>query len=77
MSRLLDQVRKGTWRPSFSSRTEGADVLWIKRAVLFHGKCHPPERDELLVRSCFAYRAVHTGIGASTQNQALNDLRFL
>ena len=46
MPKLLDQVRQAIRRRHYSLRTEDADVAWVRRFILFHGKRHPAEMGE-------------------------------
>ena len=39
--RLLDQLRAKTRLLHYSIRTEDAYVNWVRRFILFHGKRHP------------------------------------
>ncbi|MCH7963775.1 MAG: phage integrase N-terminal SAM-like domain-containing protein [Bacteroidetes bacterium] len=41
MPKLLDRVRQETRKRNYSSKTEEAYVLWIKRFIIFHGKKRP------------------------------------
>jgi len=75
--RLLDRVREVLRRKHYSIRTEEAYVGWIKRFVLFHDKRHPRELGLPEVDAFLTDLAVHQGVAASTQNQALSALLFL
>jgi len=61
----------------YSLRTERSYVNWIKRFILFHGKCHPREMGAPEVEAFLSYLAVEGRAAASTQNQAKSALLFL
>jgi integron integrase len=61
----------------YSPRTEAAYVGWIRRFIRFHGRRHPRELGEAEVTAFLSSLAVHGGVAASTQNQALSALLFL
>ena len=60
-----------------SLRTEEAYVGWVRRFILFHGKCHPATLGALEVVAFLKNLASSNQIAASTHNQALNALVFL
>jgi hypothetical protein len=51
--KLLDLVRYAARARHLSHRTEDAYTHFIKRFILFHGKCHPSEMgaEEIRARS--------------------------
>jgi integron integrase len=75
--RLLDRVREAIRLRHYSTRTEEAYVLWIKRFILFHGKRHPQELGEPAIGAFLSALATRERVAASTQNQALAALLFL
>ena len=75
--RLLDRLRVALWTLHYSARTEKADVGWVRRFILFHGKRHPETMRELEIGSFLSSLATETKVAASTQNQALAALLFL
>lgn len=75
--KLLDQVRSTMRVRHFSKRTEDAYVGWIRRYIFFYNTRHPSELSEQEAEKFLTYLAVHDGVSASTQNQALNALLFL
>jgi integron integrase len=75
--KLLDVVRSRIRLKHLSRRTEEAYVYWIKRYILFFGKCHPREMGEREMEQFLSNLAVKESVAASTQNQALNALLFL
>lgn len=75
--RLLDRVRATVRARHYSRRTEKAYVGWIRRYILFHGKCHPSEMGAPELTSYLSSLAVDGNVAASTQNQALSALLFL
>jgi hypothetical protein len=76
-SDLLAQVRDVLRFKHYSIRAEVAYRGWIKRYILFHGKCHPRDMGEAEVEAFLNALAVRRQGSASTQNQALNALVFL
>ena len=75
--RLLDQVRDRLRVKHYALRTEEADVDWIKRFILFHGKRHPADMGAAEVETFLTHLAVDRKVASSTQNQALAALLFL
>jgi len=75
--RLLDRVRHAIRTRHYSSRTEQAYVVWIRRYILFHGKRHPDLLGTEQVGEFLSHLAVERSVSASTQNQALSALLFL
>lgn len=71
--RLLDQVRERLRLKHYSIRTETAYVGWIKRYILFHGKCHPARMGKVEVEAFLTSLAVARNVSAATQNQALSE----
>ncbi len=76
-SKFLDEVRGKLRYKHYSLRTEQAYVGWIKRFILFHRKRHPREMGADEVTEFLSHLAVHGGVSAATQNQALCALLFL
>ena len=75
--RLLDQVRSVCRIRHYSISTERTYVQWIKRFIYFHGKRHPAQLGASHVREYLNFPATERRVTASTQNQALNAIRFL
>lgn len=75
--KLLDRVRDTLRRKHYSFRTEQTYVDWIRRFILFHGKRHPSEMNEIEVGEFLTSLARDGKVAASTQNQALSALLFL
>ncbi|MHB8385448.1 phage integrase N-terminal SAM-like domain-containing protein [Metallibacterium sp.] len=75
--RLMDEVRRRLRLKHHSLRTEKVYVAWIKRFILFHGKRHPRTLGAIQVERFLSELAMHGGVAASTQNQALSALLFL
>lgn len=75
--KLEDQVRGVIRLKQFSLRTEEAYVGWYRRFVLWHGKRHPRDMGAAEVEAFLTHLAVNRGLGAVSQNQALNALVFL
>jgi integron integrase len=61
----------------YSIRTEHAYLNWARRFILFHDKRHPKDMGIQDIEAFLTYLAVDQQIAASTQNQALNAIRFL
>lgn len=75
--KLLDQVRQIMRAKHMSIRTEEAYIGWIKRYILFHNKRHPEEMDQPEIQQFVNHLATEKNLAASTQNQALQAVRFL
>ncbi|HEV8657028.1 MAG TPA: integron integrase, partial [Thermoanaerobaculia bacterium] len=75
--RLLDRVRGALRARHYSPRTEESYVAWIRRFILYHGKCHPASMGRDEVNAFLTSLAVDEHVSASTQNQALSALLFL
>lgn len=73
----MDEVRRHLRLKHYSLQTEKAYVAWIQRSILFHGKRHPRTPGAAQVERPLSGLAVHGGVAASTQNQALSALLFL
>ncbi len=55
--RLLDRVRDAIRVRHYSRRTEKAYVAWVRRFVLYHGKCHPREMGKAEVSAFLTHLA--------------------
>jgi len=75
--KLLERAREILRVQHYSIRTEDAYLGWMKRYILFHGKCHPEEMGMAEIEAFLTHLAVDGDVAASTQNQALNTLLFL
>ena len=75
--KLLDRVRRHLQIKHYSIRTEQAYVDWIRRFILFHGKCHPEKMGAKEIAQFLSYLASERNVSASTQNQAFSALLFL
>ncbi len=75
--RLLDQLRTRIRFLHYSLSTERTYVHWVRRYILFHGKRHPRDLDEVHVVGFLNYLARDCHVSASTQNQALCAIVFL
>ena len=75
--KLEDQLRGAIRLKHFSYRTEEAYVGWYRRFVLWHGKRHPGTMGAAEVEAFLTHLAVNRGLGAVSQNQAMNALMFL
>lgn len=74
---LLEQVRRAIQARHYRRRTEQTYINWIKRFILFNGKCHPSEKGEKEINAFLSHLAVNEHVSASTQNQALCAIVFL
>jgi integron integrase len=72
--RLMERVRHAMRLRRFSTRTQEAYSMWIRRFIIFHGRRHPVDLDETDVAVFLSSLASGS---ASTQNQALAALVFL
>jgi hypothetical protein len=63
--KLLDQVRDVMRRKHYSIRTEQSYIDWIRRFILFHGKCHPLEMREQEVTAFLTHLARDGAVAAS------------
>jgi integron integrase len=75
--RLLDRVRASLHARHYSKRTVQAYVGWVRRYIVFHGKCHPDQMGSVEVGAFLSHLAIDGKVSASTQNQALAALLFL
>lgn len=73
----MDRVRTVCRRRHSSSRTEEADVHWIRRFIFFHQKRHPDLMGAHEVELFLNYLARDRQVSASTQTIALNAIVFL
>ena len=76
--KLLDQVREVMRLKHYSLRTERSYCDWIKRYIGFHHmKCREDlsASPESKIEEFLSDLAVHKHVAASTQNQALGQLR--
>ena len=74
---LLDMVREQMRRMNYSYRTEVSYVNWVRRFVEFHGMRWPHVMGRPEVERFLNYLALELRITSSSQNQALQALRFL
>ncbi len=74
---LMGEVRRRLRLKQCSLQIEKAYVAWIRRSILFHGKRHPRTLGATQVERFLSGLAVHGGVAASTQTQALSALLFL
>lgn len=74
---LLDMMKAALRRVHYSLRTENSYVAWVKRFVIFHGMRWPHTMGRPEVEQFLNHLAADQRICASSQNQALQALRFL
>lgn len=77
MPKLLSQVSREVRKRNYSSKTEEAYVLWIKRFIIYNSKKHPEEMNEEHVQKFLDYLALQKNYSPSTQSVALNSIVFL
>ncbi len=75
--RFLDEVRARLRMKPCSRRTEESYIGWIRRFILFNGKCHPAELGEGELTRFLSSLAVDRNVASCAQNQALSALLFL
>ena len=75
--KLEDQLRGALRLKQYSRRTEETYAGWYRRYVIWHGMRHPQEMGVPEVEAFLTHLAVNRGVGAGSQNQALNALIFL
>jgi site-specific recombinase XerD len=61
----------------YSHKTEYVYVQWARRFILFHHKRHPQEMGAKEVEQYLSYLANTAHVSASTQNQALEAIKFM
>ncbi len=49
--KLLDEVRDRLRLKQYAVRTEETCILWIRKYILFHNKCHPVEMGRIEVEA--------------------------
>jgi integrase len=74
---LFEVAREKIRTRRLAFRTEQAYLHWMRRYVKFHGRRHPRDMGPTEVEGFLTHLAVEAGVGASTQNQALQALLFL
>ena len=74
---LLEMVTGAMRRGNYSYRTELTYIGWIRRFVEFHRMRWPHTMGRPEVEQFLTHLAVGRNVSASTQNQALQALRFL
>lgn len=75
--KLLDRLRMELRARHYSTRTEKAYCLWVRRFIVFHRMKHPATLGEAEINAFVTHLAVTEGVSASTQTQALSALMFL
>ena len=74
MSKFMDEVAIHLRLRHYALKTERADLVWIRRYILFHGKRHPREMGTAEVTKFLTHLAVAGHVSISTQSQALHAL---
>jgi integron integrase len=75
--KLMDQLREALRSRHYSTRTEKAYCLWVKRFIYYHGLRHPADMAEEEINVFLTHLAIDDKVSASTQTQALSALLFL
>jgi integron integrase len=75
--KLMDLLSDTLRSRHYSTRTEEAYCLWVKRYIRFHKLRHPADMGEAEINAFLTHLAVREKVSASTQNQALCALLFL
>jgi hypothetical protein len=68
--KLLDKVREVIGKKHGSIRTQQANVDWMKRFILCHGKQYPKDMREAEISQYISHLASSRQVASSTQNQA-------
>ena len=76
-SPLLERMRAAIRVRQLSFATERVYVSWVRRFILFHGKCHPAQMGKAEIEAFLTYLATERHVAPSTQNQALQAILFL
>ena len=76
-SPLLERMRQALRVRHYSIRTERSYIGWVRRFIVFHGKCHPEKMGKQEVETFLTWLAVERRVSPSTQNQALQAILFL
>jgi integron integrase len=76
-SPFLQRVRDEIRLLGYSIRTEKTYLLWIKRYILYHNKCHPAQMGPPEIRDFLTHLATKHHVAVNTQKVALNSLAFL
>ncbi len=74
---LLNDLTVAIRTLHYSRRTEQAYTAWVRRFVMFNGRCHPSELGAAEVRAFLSSLATRERVSAATQNQARAALVFL
>lgn len=76
-SPFLNSVVEAIRVRHYSIHTEQAYLMWIKQFIIFHGRRHPAELNDVDIESFLTYLAVKRNVSASTQSQALCAIVFM
>lgn len=77
MSAFMDECRTAMRSRHLAHRTQKSYLHWVKRYIIFHGKQHPADLNELKVIDFINYLADDRQCSPSTQSQALSALVFI
>jgi integron integrase len=75
--KFLDLLAEKIRAKHYSGKTEYAYVQWTRRFILFNNKRHPSEMSVKEVEQYLSYLANTANVSASTQNQALEAIKFM
>jgi Phage integrase, N-terminal SAM-like domain len=70
--KLLGELRRVLRFTHYNLRTEEAYVEWVRRFIVFHGKCHPRGMGAAEVRAFLTHLVTERKVSASIQNQAFS-----
>ena len=75
--KFLDMLAEKIRTKHYSQKTEYAYVQWARRFILFNQKRHPREMGVKELEKYLSYLANSAHVSASTQNQALEAIKFM
>ena len=75
--KLLDLLADAIRVRNYSLRTEQAYSMWIRQYIHFHKLTHPKDMGEAQISEFLNHLSLDREVSPSTQNQALNALKFL
>jgi integron integrase len=75
--KLLEQLADKIGEKHYSNGTNKVYVQWARKFILFHNKRHPREMGLKEVEQYLTYLANTSHVSASTQNQALEAIKFM
>lgn len=76
-STFLKSIREFMTVRNYSLRTIDTYIYWIKLLILFHGKRHPAELNDVQIEAFITHLSVNRRVSPSTQAIAVNAIGFL